>query len=234
MKTNIAGKLFGFVKEDYLKDRQLFIKKLLFTLFFALNTIVYFSTNYFNRIRFEDEQPLILIFPLIDDLIPFWTAAAVPYLYWYFYVVFTGIVLFFYKKGKYYIRFTGSMTLAVFISAIIYIVFPTHVPRPVLEGNDIFTVIMRYVHTIDAPYNCFPSMHVFYSFICFWFLLYYRKNSLVFNLFNILSFAVSCAATLLTKQHYVPDVIGGIAIGALCCYIFREKKGSGIKFPRRT
>ncbi|HSL23314.1 MAG TPA: phosphatase PAP2 family protein [Vicinamibacterales bacterium] len=94
-----------------------------------------------------------------------------------------------------------------------FLVYPTIAPRPDQVAGDGFAVWgLLFLYDADPPYNCFPSIHVAHSFVsalaCH---RVHRALGLV---------AVSCAslvaiATLLTKQHYIADVIGGIFLAAV-------------------
>lgn len=94
-----------------------------------------------------------------------------------------------------------------------FLLYPTVAPRPDKVTGEGFAVWgLKFLYDADPPYNCFPSIHVAHSFVsalaCH---RVHRTLGLV---------AVSCAslvaiATLLTKQHYVADVIGGIFLAVV-------------------
>jgi membrane-associated phospholipid phosphatase len=94
-----------------------------------------------------------------------------------------------------------------------FLLYPTIAPRPDAVTGDGFAVWgLQFLHDADPPYNCFPSIHVAHSFVsalaC---QRVHRRLGLV---------AVSCAslvaiATLLTKQHYIADVIAGIVLAVV-------------------
>jgi membrane-associated phospholipid phosphatase len=211
--------LISVVKNNYLSDRVLFIKKLLFLMLIPVSGLAYFFANKVNNLKFLDVKPFIFKFP-IDDLIPFNKFFILPYFYWYFYVAATLIILFLNKDSKFFFKQVLSMSVGVLFSVLIYLVFPTYVPRAELLGNDYLTGMIRNLYVIDPPYNCFPSMHVLYSFICCWYLLIFRRISIWFDILNVSSFVVISLSTVYTKQHYTPDILGGIVVGAIFCSIF--------------
>lgn len=203
--------------------RREFWKKLISITLVLLSGYIYFLANKYNNIRFADIKPFIFIFP-IDNWIPFNRFFAIPYYYWYFYIAITVLTMFFQRNSKNYYKLVFSMSLGVLLSSIIYIVFPTYVPRTELAGNDFLTGMIRRIYSIDPPYNCFPSMHVLYSFICCWYLLLFKRIGWWFDSLNILSFVMITLSTVYTKQHYTPDILGGMAVGALVCIIFTFSK----------
>ncbi len=215
--------LISVVKNNYLSDRVLFYKKIVFLLLIPLSGLAYFFANKINNLRFLDTKPFIFIFP-IDNLIPFNKFFIIPYFYWYFYVAATLLILFFNKDSKFFFKQVLSMSVGVLFSVLIYLAFPTYVPRAELVGTDFLTGMIRNLYFIDPPYNCFPSMHVLYSFICCWYLLVFRRISIWFDILNVSSLVVISLSTVYTKQHYTPDILGGIAVGALFCSIFTFTK----------
>jgi len=132
--------------------------------------------------------------------------------------------MFFQNNSKNYYRLVFSLSLGLLINSIIYVAFPTYVLRPELVGNDFLTGLVRQIYTIDPPYNCFPSMHVLYSFICSWYLLIFKRVGWWFDVFIGLSFVLISLSTVFTKQHYTPDIIGGVVVGATVCCIFTFSK----------
>jgi membrane-associated phospholipid phosphatase len=91
-----------------------------------------------------------------------------------------------------------------------FVLYPTIAPRPELVTADGFAAWgLRFLYDADPPYNCFPSIHVAHSFVSA--LACHRVHRPLGHV------AVVCAslvaiATLLTKQHYVADAIGGIVL----------------------
>ncbi len=199
--------------------RREFWKKALSISFVLLAGLAYFLANRFNDFRFIDIKPAILMFS-IDQWIPFSRFFILPYYYWYFYIAFTVLAMFFQKDSRNYYRLVLSMFVGVMICSIVYVIYPTYVPRSELVGNDFLTGMIRRIYSIDPPYNCFPSMHVLYAFICCWYLMIFKRIGWWFDTLNILSFVIISLSTVFTKQHYTPDIIGGIAVGAVACCIF--------------
>ena len=215
--------------------RKEIIKKALAVVFILLAGLAYFLANRYNNIRFATIKPAILEFP-IDQWIPFDRFFILPYYYWYFYIAFTVLILFFQKESKNYYRLIFSMFVGVMICSIIYVAYPTYVPRSELTGNDFLTQMIARIYAIDPPYNCFPSMHVLYAFICCWYLAMFKRIGWWFDTLNLLSFVMISLSTVFTKQHYTPDIVGGIVVGALACCIFtfvKIKRTNGSKLPEQ-
>jgi membrane-associated phospholipid phosphatase len=94
-----------------------------------------------------------------------------------------------------------------------FLLYPTSAPRPGDVSGDGFAAwTLRIAYAIDPPYNCFPSLHVAYSFVSA--LACYRVHRGV-GAVAALWAALIGVSTLYTKQHYVVDVI----VGALTAYV---------------
>lgn len=181
--------------------------------------LAYFLANRYNDFRFADIKPTILAFP-IDQWIPFNRFFILPYYYWYFYVAAAVLVMLLQRDGKNYYRMVLSMFTGVLACSIIFVAYPTYVPRPELVGTDFLTGMIRRIYTIDPPYNCFPSMHVLYAVISCWYLAIFKRIGWWFDVLNAASCIIICLSTVYTKQHYTPDILGGIVVGAAACSIF--------------
>jgi membrane-associated phospholipid phosphatase len=99
-----------------------------------------------------------------------------------------------------------------------FLLYPTIAPRPDEVTGDGFAVWgLRLLYDADPPYNCFPSIHVAHSFVSA--LVCHRVHR------TLGLVAVSCAslvamATLLTRQHYVADVIGGVLLASAAAAVW--------------
>lgn len=145
----------------------------------------------------------------LDPYIPLWEIWAVPYLlYLPFWIsCFTWAA---YKmEERMFKRFFASALAATLIGISIFLLFPTYVERPALVGDGWATELLRYIYNNDDVYNAFPSGHVYFTtLICiFWMEWYPRRRALWLAI--VVSVLLS---TLFTHQHYLPDLIGGLAL----------------------
>lgn len=151
-----------------------------------------------------------------DRLIPFVPAFIIPYLLWYPYV-FLMFVVFFRKDRNVYYR---SLTLTCIGLAICYIVFylyQTTLPRPEVGHNGVLNWLVGIVYQTDAPYNCFPSIHVLTSYIVVK-AAYQCKLSRMANTAVCLISGIIIISTLFVKQHVLMDVVGGIVLAEMLYY----------------
>jgi membrane-associated phospholipid phosphatase len=79
------------------------------------------------------------------------------------------------------------------------------------------------VYQTDRGYNATPSGHTFYSVLSF---LYLRRWKPDYVLIWIVGALIIIASALLTKQHYILDIVSGLALAILAYAIgvFAQKK----------
>ena len=96
-----------------------------------------------------------------------------------------------------------------------FLLYPTVAPRSDTVVGEGFAVWgLRSLYGADPPYNCFPSIHVAHSFVSA--LACYRVHRTL-GVVALICASLVAISTLLTKQHYVADLIAGILL-ALAAY----------------
>lgn len=112
------------------------------------------------------------------------------------------------------IRRTVWAYLTVWSAAYVcFLLYPTIAPRPDKVTGDGFAVWgLQFLYDADPPYNCFPSIHVAHSFVS---ALACHRVHRALGLVAMSCAALVAIATLLTKQHYIADVIGGIFLAVV-------------------
>ena len=110
--------------------------------------------------------------------------------------------------------------LAVMLTAYVgFLLYPTVAPRAddTVAGDGFMPWMLRLIYGLDAPYNCFPSLHVAYSFVAAF--ACYRVHRRV-GIAAIAWAALIGISTVYTKQHYVVDAIAGAAMGGVAYALF--------------
>lgn len=91
-----------------------------------------------------------------------------------------------------------------------FLVYPTIAPRPeTVTGSGFAVWGLRFLYEADPPYNCFPSIHVAHSFVS---ALACHRVHRGLGRVSLTSASLVAIATLLTKQHYIADAIGGVVL----------------------
>ncbi|MBP7401630.1 MAG: inositol phosphorylceramide synthase [Clostridia bacterium] len=186
----------------------------------------------------------VLKLPL-DDRIPFIAGFIYIYYFWYLYSYGSLAVLLFWKnRGDACRKVLLSMSLTLALSIVVFRFFPTHVPRPEVTGDGPAVALVRAVYGVDPPYNCFPSIHVAFSVLtCLTLDALLRRAEVrpaawrtVLRVVNVAAAASICLSTLYVKQHFSPDVAGGIAAALISWTVVSAamRKADPVSKPRRA
>jgi membrane-associated phospholipid phosphatase len=205
----VTGPVRQSISKIGILNHDLWWNRLLVVLLILPAMLLYRLTNEWVALR---GQYTIVKWPL-DDLIPFCRWFVLPYYAWYLQIAGTMLWLVFVRRtDRLYLRLTVSIVLALFLSCLVFVVFPTHVPRPDLVGDDNLTHLVRLIYQADQPYNCLPSLHVAISGLLAlaWRIMGPRRWW--FQLSNVLLLILICLSTVLIKQHYLPDIPSGLAV----------------------
>jgi membrane-associated phospholipid phosphatase len=118
-----------------------------------------------------------------------------------------------------HIRRTVRAYLLCWVTAYaVFAFYPTAASRPAHVTGDGFGIWgLLALYESDPPYNCFPSLHVAHSFVSA--LTCYRLHRGV-GILAVLCASLVGLSTLLTKQHYVVDVIAGILLACVAYGLF--------------
>lgn len=147
-----------------------------------------------------------------DAYVPFWPAWALPYL--------LGLVWwtasFLWAAWKMEARLFRALVvaaIAVMLSSyVVYVLLPTYVERPVVQGEGWPADLMRLIYGHDRVNNAFPSGHAYITtlILLFWWRWQprWRWLWLALSVLVILS-------SLFTGQHNLLDPLGGILWGWL-------------------
>lgn len=123
-------------------------------------------------------------------------------------------------------RFFFADLLAKGVCFALFLVLPTTNVRPEIVGNGIFDHLMRFLYSVDAADNLFPSMHCLTSWLCW---IGVRKRKDISRLYRRVSLEIAilvCISTLTTYQHVIADVIAGVLIAEASYFIAGKKRTS--------
>lgn len=184
-----------------------------------------FALFFLPQLLFTQESYHLIHHPL-DDLIPLWTPAAIPYYLWYVGLVGTPLYTFFKDRAAYrsYIYYA---LWGYGAAIVIYLLYPTAITfRPeALEGTDLFTRMVAFIYSIDTPTNVLPSLHVTMAAGIALGLGAAKPFNKTLPRIILWLLALSIAAsTVLIKQHSVLDTLAAAPICLLGGLMFFRKK----------
>jgi hypothetical protein len=176
---------------------------LLLMLVFPILGIMYGMSNN------NSNQEVYSLLTVVDQSIPFIKAFSIPYSIWIFYI-YVCLVYFFKKDINLYYRALLTYIVCALLCYLIYSVFQTTVPRPMVIGSDPISELMRYIYNRDQPFNCFPSIHCFSSYMVMrmvWTGSFRNKwnVTLVTGMSSLI-----IISTFFVKQHVIMDALAGM------------------------
>ena len=148
----------------------------------------------------------------LDPFVPLWPIWVVPYMLVMGWWIVGGVWMAVKMEETLYRAFIIA-ALSVTLTALgFFVFFPTCIERPALVGTDWATELLRYLYTHDRIYNAFPSGHVYLTtlFGLFWARWFPRQQWLWVSIVVVVTLS-----TLFTRQHYLPDAIGGLVLAWL-------------------
>ena len=127
-------------------------RTLLFILAYAIQ-LIYIPTS--NRISGGLEPKLSI------DIFPIWSIWVLPYVLCYVLWLSSVIWIILKTEDRLFRSFLAACIFTFTFGVIIFILFPTYVKMAPLQGNDIFTFLLRVIHENWGRYDAFPSGHVY-------------------------------------------------------------------------
>ena len=173
--------------------------------------IMYFLTE--NLIP---EESCHVVHCWIDDLIPFCEWFLIPYVFWYFLIVFTLLYLMLYHVEGFK-RFQIFIIVTQVVAMAVYIVYPSIQDlRPTEFARDnFFTHLAAFIYKMDTPTGVCPSLHVAYSLGIGSCWLKEKQAGKLWKAFVVFNVFLISAATMFVKQHSAIDVACALPLGLL-------------------
>lgn len=118
------------------------------------------------------------------------------------------------KYSEDWYRTIVGFFFATTVAYLFFLILPVKMEfRPDLSGKTgFFVTVTRIIYSIDRPYNCFPSLHLTYPALGT--LVTWRNYKVMRWIFAVITVIVG-VSVLLIKQHYIVDVIAGLANAVL-------------------
>jgi membrane-associated phospholipid phosphatase len=174
----------------------------------AFHGLLYLIPNHL-QIAASHQLPLTAI----DRWVPFIPQTA--WIYWSNYGLVIVALLLCRDRGT-TTQFVGAVFALVCTALVVHLAFPTAYPRALYpighEVDPITRAALERFRSIDTPASCLPSLHVGVCYLSA-FASWGHASRLRFSVFG---WATAVAISTLTlKQHYVLDLVAGIALAAV-------------------
>ena len=184
-----------------------------------LSWVVYFALYFLteNLIPAEKCQPVLM---WLDDVMQFHEVFLIPFVFWYFLIVFSlGYFLLYhvdsFKRLQTYIIVTQLTAMAI------YILFPSRQDlRPAIFPRDNFlTNCIRILYAFDTNTGVCPSLHVAYSIGIASVWTKEKGASIWWKSFVVVAVILICLSTMFIKQHSAVDFFAALPVCLLAEFI---------------
>ncbi len=183
--------------------------RLSFALALMSNQIAFQGSRLFEKGRFHADLTLPA-----DSLIPFlpWTIAVYLGCFLFWPILYRQIAGLPRQTAD---RFFCANLIGKAVSFLFFVLFPTTLSRPDVDGMTVWDTLMRFLYRIDAPDNLFPSLHCMVSWLCWAGIRGNRQVPVPWRIAAAAMAVAVCLSTLTTRQHVLLDAAGGILLSEL-------------------
>jgi len=146
--------------------------------------------------------------------LPFVPGMIVPY--WSIDLFFVGS-FFLFRDREELDRHGRRILAAILAAGVCFLLFPLSYggERPAVDG--VWKPLYTALWGLDRPHNLFPSLHI--ALLTLLADVYLRRTRGLARAGLFVWFALVALSTLLTRQHHLVDVIGGLLLGLLCAHL---------------
>lgn len=163
----------------------------------------------------------------LDDKIPFVEHFIIPYFIWFGYVG-LFVIFFFFKDAKEFYRLVAFLIIGMTTFLIVSYVYPNGVMiRPSeFPRDNVFTDMVRHLHSIDTDTNVFPSLHAYNSIAIAVAVLESKhfKNWGVMKISSTILAVLIIMSTVFLKQHSIIDVIGSFVLSVPVYFLIYKRR----------
>ena len=173
--------------------------------------IMYFITEQFIPV-----DKCYIMHSRLDDIIPFCEIFVVPYVFWYFLIVWSLVYFAMYNPESFK-KLMKFIIICQVAAMVIYIVFPNRQDlRPrIMPRDNIFSRLVGLLYAFDTDTNVCPSMHVAYSIGIASVWLKEKGAAVGTKIFVVITCILVCLSTMFIKQHSSIDVFAAIGLCAV-------------------
>ena len=146
----------------------------------------------------------------LDALIPIWPAWVAAYAACYPLWLAAFLFAAWKMESRLFRALMAACYLTFSLGILTFVLFPTYVDLPTLTGTDAFSALLRQIQIAGGRYDALPSGHIYITALLalFYSLWHPRLRWLWIVILVIISLS-----TLFTGQHYILDVVTGLAVG---------------------
>ena len=199
-----------------------------FAMLYSLTNV--YAQALFDDIQFSELSSINSVWPRkvyslaipIDVAIPFIPLMIVPYSWS---IMLFCASFFMVKTPTQLSLLTRKLMLATLFACIIFYVFPAKFSfeRPTVSGWTHYGY--QFLHITDKPFNQLPSLHVAYA-VLLGTSLWQLSRSALYRLTLCCICSLIIISTVLTYQHHLLDIAGGLLLAALVLFIINKLRNN--------
>jgi membrane-associated phospholipid phosphatase len=181
-------------------------------------TLIYFCSICYLTLNstLSPRHDLLVSF---DQAVPFmpWTIAVY---HSYYLLLLMAIVLV--GDGRRFLHMMVAVAVVNFTCYLGFMGMTAHYPRPdpSVVDHPMLRLIFEWTFTLDGPGNTFPSIHVaLTTFVVLFMDRQWRQHPWRRALWAAWGVGI-CISTMTVKQHFVADVLGGVAVAVAIYLLF--------------
>lgn len=183
----------------------------------ALAMLGVWAGSYFAVGHLTTAERVVFLSSALDTSVPF--DSRFVFLYVLLYPIFL-LPFFVVRDQAAFRRLVAAYLIMIGVCSAVFLAYPVAFDRPPLPARpwplSVWTLSL--IHGSDPAWNCLPSEHCAAALIATFFCWEADRKVGLFALIATLAIGVS---TLLTKQHYLVDVITGYALAAAAWFATR-------------
>ncbi len=119
--------------------------------------------------------------------------------------------------------FAKRIAAAIVVAGTCFLLFPRRFAFDRPQADGWLGAVFDWFRGMDLPYNLFPSLHIALGSLLV--VTYARHTRGVIRVLVCGWFVLIAASAVLTWQHHILDVVGGLALAGYCFYFIREDAG---------
>lgn len=179
---------------------------------FLISSTLYFVAGLINSLPFQQSR----IVDISTQLDGYYFNANAVWIYSLYYLLMIYPIL---GRQSYEASVQlGRSILAFSVFAFfIFLLMPVQIFRPSdsILGSGLSSDALRFIYTIDEPYNCFPSLHVLHSWIIAIHFSRQKQEWAIIRFSLLLAAAGVTFSTVIVRQHYVLDVVSSLVLASV-------------------
>lgn len=168
--------------------------------------ILFLGVNEWSAQRVSDGARSFYPEIAADAHIPFVPTLVFGYALYYVWIFLPVVLL---RTRAHFYQVMIGYILIQLPAIVVFLLYPSQMTRPSVGGDDIASLLVRFLYRMDPGFNLLPSLHVGHSVLVALFFYTFRPKAFPWVAIGTLLIVLS---TVLIKQHVVLDVLAGAAL----------------------